>query len=384
MPSGERRDASSPNASHGCGGTRPPGGVRARIAARGGARDGGVVPYLGRLHRVRVVPAVVGICAPTSSRSAATTAGPTSWSSTGPTATGGTTPTSSRRGCATGRGGDRAASIGTPPRWGWRRGDHVARSAGALGECVARGPSVVLVAAHPRPAGGARTVVVHELAHLRVFGHGPDSGRSSRPPARPCDLAALAPRPFGRDPRGARRRRRHAGAGLVRQAERPVQDETTAEPVQRNGGTSSSSCAAVRHRRPEQRRRNPGPPSSGRPGGCCGSAQAGGGRRSDDQAEHLWEQHERRAPALALDGQRLEPSGARRLDPGRLDRPGDAGCRAPSRAARAVDSPGLDLVGRDVGQETLDRSRPRAGPDPGRHQEHSTASGAGGDAHGWV
>ena len=34
--------------------------TRARIAARGGARDGGVVPYLGRLHRVRVVPAVVG------------------------------------------------------------------------------------------------------------------------------------------------------------------------------------------------------------------------------------------------------------------------------------------------------------------------------------
>ncbi|HYH94043.1 MAG TPA: SprT family zinc-dependent metalloprotease [Candidatus Saccharimonadales bacterium] len=34
--------------------------TRARVAARGGARDGGTVPFLGRLHGVRVVPAVVG------------------------------------------------------------------------------------------------------------------------------------------------------------------------------------------------------------------------------------------------------------------------------------------------------------------------------------
>lgn len=34
--------------------------AQARVAARGGARDGGSLPYLGRLHRIRVVPAVVG------------------------------------------------------------------------------------------------------------------------------------------------------------------------------------------------------------------------------------------------------------------------------------------------------------------------------------
>ena len=34
--------------------------VRAELAARGGARDGGCVPLEGRLHRVRVVPAVSG------------------------------------------------------------------------------------------------------------------------------------------------------------------------------------------------------------------------------------------------------------------------------------------------------------------------------------
>jgi predicted metal-dependent hydrolase len=32
-----------------------------RIAARGGARDGGSIPFRGRLHRVRVVPAVSGV-----------------------------------------------------------------------------------------------------------------------------------------------------------------------------------------------------------------------------------------------------------------------------------------------------------------------------------
>jgi predicted metal-dependent hydrolase len=33
----------------------------ARLAARGGARDGGMIPFHGRLHRIRVVPAVSGV-----------------------------------------------------------------------------------------------------------------------------------------------------------------------------------------------------------------------------------------------------------------------------------------------------------------------------------
>ena len=35
--------------------------VARRIAARGGARDGGSIPFRGRLHQIRVVPAVSGI-----------------------------------------------------------------------------------------------------------------------------------------------------------------------------------------------------------------------------------------------------------------------------------------------------------------------------------
>ena len=35
--------------------------VARRIAARGGARDGGSIPFRGRLHRIRVVPAVSGV-----------------------------------------------------------------------------------------------------------------------------------------------------------------------------------------------------------------------------------------------------------------------------------------------------------------------------------
>ena len=35
--------------------------VARRIASRGGARDGGSIPFRGRLHRIRVVPAVSGV-----------------------------------------------------------------------------------------------------------------------------------------------------------------------------------------------------------------------------------------------------------------------------------------------------------------------------------
>jgi len=35
--------------------------VARRIASRGGARDGGIIPFRGRLHRIRVVPAVSGV-----------------------------------------------------------------------------------------------------------------------------------------------------------------------------------------------------------------------------------------------------------------------------------------------------------------------------------
>ena len=42
-------------------------------------------------------------------------------------------------------------------------------------------------------------------------------------------------------------------------------------------------------------------------------------RRSDDRRQYLGEEHERRAPALALDGQRLDALRRDPLDPRRFD-----------------------------------------------------------------
>ena len=55
-----RRPRSSASARHGCVATDRQAALDPRLAARGGARDGGAVPFRGRLHRVRVVPAVSG------------------------------------------------------------------------------------------------------------------------------------------------------------------------------------------------------------------------------------------------------------------------------------------------------------------------------------
>jgi predicted metal-dependent hydrolase len=139
------------------------------LAARGGARDGGVVPYRGRLHRIRVVPAVSGVrrsdvvafddelvihrVARDRRPDAAVLE---AWFRE-----------EARRAVETAVAGH-ADAIGVRPtsvtmrdprtRWG------SASRAGRLSF------SWRLILAPPE---ALETVVCHELAHLRVFGHGP-------------------------------------------------------------------------------------------------------------------------------------------------------------------------------------------------------------------
>jgi predicted metal-dependent hydrolase len=146
---------------------------RGAARARGGARDGGRVPYRGELHRVRVIRDGVRSRRSTVERSGA-------------------------------EGGDELIVNLTPGDRrslerilaGWFR----ERASEAIGEAVATNATALHVEPtkvdirDPRsrwgsasrkgrlmfswrlvlaPPGSLETVVVHELAHLRVFGHGP-------------------------------------------------------------------------------------------------------------------------------------------------------------------------------------------------------------------
>ncbi|MDH4142344.1 MAG: M48 family metallopeptidase [Chloroflexota bacterium] len=144
-------------------------GIADLLRARGGARDGGTIPFLGRLHRVRVVPAVSGI----------------------------------RRSDVV-RFDDefvihRVARDHRPDAaimesWLRREAAHAIEAAVDVhADALAVTPTAVTLR-DPRsrwgsasragrlsfswrlilaPAEALDTVVVHELAHLRVFGHGP-------------------------------------------------------------------------------------------------------------------------------------------------------------------------------------------------------------------
>jgi len=141
--------------------------------ARGGARDGGLVPYLGELHRIRIAPGGPGVRRSTVERGGAEDVDElvvrlatgerrslegilTAWFR-------------DRAGDAIHRAvAEHAPALGVNPtridirdprsRWG---------SASRNGRLMF---SWRLVLA---PPGSLETVVVHELAHLRVFGHGP-------------------------------------------------------------------------------------------------------------------------------------------------------------------------------------------------------------------
>jgi predicted metal-dependent hydrolase len=140
-----------------------------RIAARGGARDGGSIPFRGRLHRVRVVPAVSGVHRSTVAAFDDELVIHRVWADSRPD----------------------AAILET-----WLRNEARAAIDAALakhGEAMGLAPAAVTLR-DPRTRWGSasrtgrlsfswrlilappealETVVCHELAHLRVFGHGP-------------------------------------------------------------------------------------------------------------------------------------------------------------------------------------------------------------------
>ena len=110
---------------------------------------------------------------------------------------------------ATGAGRDRARH--RPPRRGARRlarGVSIRDQRTRWGSASRQGRLAFSWRLILAPPEALETVVIHELAHLRVFGHGPRFWAWSRiAPARPQGLAPLAARPFGGAARRARRRR---------------------------------------------------------------------------------------------------------------------------------------------------------------------------------
>lgn len=145
--------------------------ARDRIAARGGARDGGCIPFGGELHRIRVVPAVSGV------RRSDVVHLP-----------------EDRELVVHRVVGERRDDASVIERWLRERAREaielaVTRHASALAvEPVAialRDPGSRWGSASRQgrlsfswrlilaPPEALETVVIHELAHLRVFGHGP-------------------------------------------------------------------------------------------------------------------------------------------------------------------------------------------------------------------
>lgn len=141
----------------------------AAIAARGGATDGGRVPFHGRLHRVRVVPAVSGIRRSDVARfddelvihrvaadrrtDAAILEG---WLR------------GEARAAIDVRLGAHAEALGVSPAGMTLRDPRTRWGSASRTRRLSFSWRLVLA-----PPEALDTVVVHELAHLRVFGHGP-------------------------------------------------------------------------------------------------------------------------------------------------------------------------------------------------------------------
>jgi predicted metal-dependent hydrolase len=146
---------------------------RDEARARGGARDGGLVPYHGELHRVRVVPGAVGVRRSTVERSGADAGDELIV----------------RLAIGERRSVDRILEAWLRARAAEAVDRAIAAHAPALrvtpGKVDLRDPRSRWGSASKQgrlmfswrlilaPPGSLETVVVHELAHLRVFGHGP-------------------------------------------------------------------------------------------------------------------------------------------------------------------------------------------------------------------
>ena len=143
--------------------------VLAELAARGGATDGGVIPFRGRLHRVRIVPAVSGI------RRSDVAAFPDEL-------------------VVHRVAGERRSDAAILERWLRTLAYEAIQAAVQVHAEALRVRPTAVSMRDPRTRWGSasrtgrlsfswrlvlappealETVVVHELAHLRVFGHGP-------------------------------------------------------------------------------------------------------------------------------------------------------------------------------------------------------------------
>jgi predicted metal-dependent hydrolase len=140
-----------------------------RIAARGGARDGGSVPFRGRLHRVRVVPAVSGVRrsgvaafddelvihrVPADRRADAAIV--EAWLR------------DEARAAIDSAVADHGSAMGVSPSAVTLRDPRTRWGSASRSGRLSFSWRLILA-----PPDALETVVCHELAHLRVFGHGP-------------------------------------------------------------------------------------------------------------------------------------------------------------------------------------------------------------------
>jgi predicted metal-dependent hydrolase len=143
--------------------------VARRVAARGGARDGGSIPFRGRLHRIRVVPAVSGArrshvvtfddelvihrVAADHRSDAAILEG---WLR------------DEARRVIEAAVAEQAAAMGVSPAAISLRDPRTRWGSASRSRRLSFSWRLILA-----PPEALETVVCHELAHLRVFGHGP-------------------------------------------------------------------------------------------------------------------------------------------------------------------------------------------------------------------
>lgn len=143
--------------------------VARRIAARGGARDGGSIPFRGRLHRIRVVPAVSGIRRSdvvafddelvihrVAADRRADAAILEAWLK------------GEARREIDASIADHASALAVTPKAVTLRDPKTRWGSAARSGRLSFSWRLVLA-----PSEALETVVIHELTHLRVFGHGP-------------------------------------------------------------------------------------------------------------------------------------------------------------------------------------------------------------------
>ena len=174
-PTARIRDVPRPSASRGSGATWP--GRRAiapTLAARGGLRDGATIRYRGDLHRLRVVPARPGVRRSTVERIGGADEDELDRPS-GPVrpALDGGGPGGVAQAAGPGRDRARRRPARRRPSASARPRSSVRDQRTRWGSASRQGRLAFSWRLILAPPEALETVVIHELAHLRVFGHGP-------------------------------------------------------------------------------------------------------------------------------------------------------------------------------------------------------------------